>query len=116
MRYLLIAGLFISTPAFAAPTYLECSIDGGEGKPPVAINLVADEANGMITQHVVSMGSSKRVPAVFSQTAVQWVPTSGLSYSLSRTDLSIVRVLTIGAKSWTDRGSCQVQKPVNRAF
>jgi hypothetical protein len=102
------------SPCAAAPTYLLCSF----AKGPAALDVIADEANSQVTTLVQSTGHMERRPAIFSPSAVKWSsPGSlGLSYSLSRVDLSLRRVMLIGDKEFPDAATCTMQEAPKRAF
>jgi len=105
------------TSAVASPAYLQCSFTK-DGKT-VILSITADEESGSVTTLMESTGYSERRTAVFSPTSVRWSSPSdfgGLRYDLSRTSLTIVRDLIIGDKTFTDRGTCAVQKAPKRAF
>lgn len=106
-------------PAHAAPTYLICSITR-PGGTPIQVNITADEAAQQVTVAIPSTGHSERLQAVFSASTVEFgsrTRFSKLHYVLSRTDLSLVRTLTIGAdQSPPDRGICKVEATPKRAF
>ena len=119
LRPAFVAALLIILPtgASAAPSYLRCSFtkDGST----VVLSVTADEDSGTVTTVVENTGHSERQNAVFSATSVRWnspMDYGGLRYEISRTDLSIVRDLVIGDKTFTDRGTCAVQKAPKRAF
>lgn len=100
--------------AAQAPAYLLCSFEKG----PAALDVTADEANGQVTTLVQSTGHMERRAAIFSPTEVKWSSAGslGLSYSLSRVDLSLRRVYLIGAKEYADLGACKIQEVPKRAF
>lgn len=115
MRKLLaILALGTASPVAAAPTYLVCTF----AKGPVALDVTADEANGEVTTLVESTGHMEKRTAIFSPTAVKWSGSGslGISYSLSRVDLSLQRVLAIGDKSFPDTATCKLQEAPKRAF
>lgn len=111
---LAIASLGAASPAAGAPTYLVCTFEKG----PTALYVTADEPNGVVTTLVESTGHMEKRPAVFSPSAVKWSsPGSlGISYRLSRVDLSLERVLVIGDKSFPDTATCKIQETPKRAF
>lgn len=114
MKFLgFVALVCIAAPATAAPTYLSCTILAEKG--PFPISLTVDEDAQSVTTAMPTTGHSQRLPAVFSPTSVSF-RNSMLRYEVSRTDLTIKRVLTIGAKDWTDTGTCKVETPPARAF
>ena len=118
MRVLLVALAVTATPAVAAPAYLTCGFVSKEGKA-TTLGVTADEANGTVTTLLEQTGYSEKRAAVFSATTVKWsspMQYGGIAYVLSRTDLSIVRTLTIGDKGWPETGTCKVQVTPKRAF
>lgn len=100
--------------AAQVPTYLLCSFAMG----PAALDVIADEPNSQVTTLVQSTGHMERRPAIFSSTEVKWTSPGGLgrSYSLSRVDLSLRRVMRIGGKEYVDVGACKMQEAPKRAF
>ena len=119
MRELIfVAAVAFATPAAAAPTYLVCTFESKEGKPPVLLDVTADEANGQVTTLVQSTGHMEKRPAIFSPTAVKWSGSGsfGLSYNLSRTDLTLERVLSINGSSFPNTAKCEIQETPKRAF
>jgi hypothetical protein len=109
--------ILLPASAIAAPTYLQCSFIK-DGKT-VILSVTPDEDSGSVTTLVENTGHSERQTAVFSPTSVRWnspMSFGGLRYALSRTDLTIVRDLVIGDKTFTDNGTCKLQKAPERKF
>lgn len=119
-RHIVSAGLIAMTfasPAIAQsskPTYLLCSF----AKGPAALDVIADEANGSVTTLVQQTGHTERRVAIFTPNAVKWSSPGAFktSYVLSRIDLSLHRVLLIGASESPDTGKCKLQTAPKRAF
>ena len=114
MTYAAVAVLLaLSAPASTAPTYLACMIQAQTG--PFEVDLTIDEPSQSVTTAMPSTGHAERLAAVFAPATVSF-RTAMLSYVVSRTDLSIERMLTIGGKAWVDRGTCHLQKVPKRKF
>lgn len=111
-KLMILAAVTFATPVEAAPTYLVCSFQN------VNLDVTADEANGEVTTLVSTSGHLEKRPAIFSATAVKWTGAGnmGISYVLSRTDLSLQRTLVIGDKSFPDTATCKIQQTPKRAF
>lgn len=109
---MILALLLVASPS--PPIYLLCTF----AKGPVALDVIADEGNGQITTLVQSTGHMERRPAIFSPTVVKWSsPGSlGLAYRLSRVDLSLIRVMRIGGKEFSDTATCIIQEAPKRVF
>jgi hypothetical protein len=114
IRYLALLATAAASPAAAAPTYLVCNFAQQSGP----LDVTADEANGEVTTLVESNGHMEKRPAIFSPATVKWSGsgTLGISYTLSRTDLSLQRVIAIGEKSFADDATCTIQATPKRAF
>lgn len=114
LKLLTIVALGIASPVAAAPTYLVCTFPKG----PVALDVTADEANGQVTTLVESTGYMEKRTAIFSPSSVKWSSAGSLelAYSLSRIDLSLQRVMTIGDKTFPDTATCKIQEAPKRAF
>ncbi|KRA84182.1 hypothetical protein [Altererythrobacter sp. Root672] len=108
MRWFLLAAALVSSPAFAAPTYLDCRFPGA-----VPIKITADEATGKATVFVPSTGFTETLTAAFTPDEVIFA-NNMLDYKISRTDLSIDRTVRLLKK--TDRGQCKVVEAPPRAF
>lgn len=119
VAWLISAAGVIAAPVAAAPTYLVSSIPNGARA--LAINIMADEADQIATINIPETGLSDRRPAIFTpgtETFTTPLPPAGvMSYEVNRTDLSIKRVLSVGANVIsTDVGACKVQAIPKRAF
>ncbi|QCI93257.1 hypothetical protein [Novosphingobium sp. EMRT-2] len=111
-KVLLISSLLLlPCPALAASTYLSCEFQSNGGVWPV--NITADEQSGKVTLFMPSSGHTETVPAAFGADKVVF-RTGMMAYELSRTDLSITRVVSV--INSTEQGRCKVQQPPKRAF
>lgn len=100
-----------ATTAIAAPTYLKCVIAADTSAVQVEITL--DEAAGQATVYLPSTGRASKSSAVFRPGEVLFND-GDVSYSVSRTDFTIVR--TVRAYKWVDNGQCELQTNQKRAF
>ena len=120
VRYLLLSFL-AATPATAAPTYLSCQFDRGDGQV-VPLAIAVDEVSQQVTVTNANNGRSKRFPAVFSATVVRWTDAFDVSAKaenqISRTDLTYrTRTTTFDGKVIRDvSGQCAIQETPKRAF
>ena len=99
----------LPSPAIAAPTYLHCELSYLDG---AIINLALDEQARKVTW---SRGEASMVSdAAFTADAVTWKTYSGMTFRLSRVDLSLIRIDTTTDKS--DKSQCLLVRARNRAF
>ena len=96
-----------STQAFAAPTYLTCTIEGNE------VKVTSDEQNAAVTIMVAGTPAPQRFNASFSANEVVFAD-HGIRYTLSRTNRTLVR--EVARYGWVDRGTCTIDQAPKRAF
>lgn len=102
----------MASPAVAAtPTYLECNFPSRDAS--FEVQVTADEANSTVTVYMPKTGNTEKMTAVFTPTQVLF-QNRMMSYTLSRTDLSINR--TVPMIKASDNGKCEVVTAPKRAF
>jgi hypothetical protein len=101
----------VAAPANAAPAYLKCFFPSRD--KTFEVQITADEANSAVTVFMPSTGHTEKMAAVFTPTQVLF-QSRMMSYTLSRTDLTIRRVVPIIKADET--GTCEVVKAPERAF
>lgn len=109
MGLVLAAGLGLTSPALAAPTYLECKLSYLDG---AVINLALDEQARKVTwsRDDAAMVSD----AAFSADKVSWKTQSGMMFVVSRDDLSLTR--TDLDENTSDVSRCSLARARKRAF
>ena len=123
--------LFISTPAMAAPTYLDCFITLDE--KPFKFNVTADESSGTIT-HTNNDGSAFKASAAYTASSVTYQKIefllsgkvkSEMVYEINRETLDVARshsLIMLPEDPRTaphiaiSKGKCQVQEVKMRKF
>ena len=109
------------SPAMAAPAYIDCSFDRGDGVI-LSISIAADEAAQEVTVTNHFNGKSKRFDAVFSPSSVSWAEKYGSATTeqniVSRENLSFRRTTVSYTREVIDviNGACKVQVTPARAF
>lgn len=109
MGLMFTVGLGITSPARAAPTYLECKLSYLDG---AVVNLALDEQARKVTW---SRGDAAMVSdAAFSADKVSWKTQSGMMFVVSRVDLSLTR--TDLDENTSDVSGCSLVRARKRAF
>lgn len=111
MKFVVFWFALAATPASATPTYLKCTFPMGDRG--FEVQVTADEASSTVTVYMPTTGHTEKMNAVFTPTQVLF-QNRMMSYALSRTDLSIRRVVPM-IKS-TENGKCAVVVVPTRAF
>ena len=106
--------LLSSAPAAAAPTYLACTVDQGDG--PLAVEVTADETEQRATVLLPSTGRVVTVKALFSPAEVNILDDVS-TWVVDRVNLGFQRIVTIGDHRSVYSGSCKIKPaPPKRAF
>lgn len=112
MLVLPFVSLLLAAPDVAAPAHLACTFPDGR-----VFDVTADEGNGMITTVYRPTGSMLRKPALFTATEVKWIDRTGsVTWTLSRTNLSIVTDLGPSHPELRSEGVCVIETVPSRAF
>ena len=110
--FLALAALALSTPAMAAPAYVECMFKQGDGSPwPVRITL--DEPQGSVVVLTSNNGRATSMRGVFGPSDVRFGE-GGVFYQLNRVTLEIVRETRIFGTF--DKAKCVLLETPKRAF
>lgn len=105
--------LLLAAPAVAhaAPVYLSCNIPN-QGND-FTVDATLNEAEGTVSLFMPSTDNRETLQGTFTPDKVLF-SNRMMSYTLSRVDLSLVRVVPL-LKS-RETGQCRVQTPPQRAF
>lgn len=114
MRWLLATAALIGTPAFAAPTYLECTLANGDWSLPVELSVDEDNQQAVIAITKTNTVDTRR--ALFSPSEVKIFDKES-TWIVDRSTLSIKREVVIGDRHSFDTGKCRLKPaPAKRAF
>lgn len=100
--------LALAQGAASPLVYLDCTVN--QNGRPVEWKVTLNEAEGIVDYDTVISGPQRR-PARFTADAVYFV-----SFTLSRTDLSIRREVSILGKVEQHTGTCRLAESKPRAF
>lgn len=100
--------LALAQAATSPLVYLDCTVN--QGGQQVEWKITLNEAAGVVDYNTVISGPQRR-PARFTADAVYFV-----GFTLSRTDLSIQREVSILGRVERHAGTCRLSEPQARAF
>lgn len=118
MKYFMTAFVFVATPAFANPTYLDCSVKTASEE--FTLKVTADEERQVVTVFDPSNGYTESGPAVFTASMVSLTrpskPFGTITYEIDRATLALARTVVVGETRLIDRGICKLERAAKRAF